>query len=73
MHIVYQQGLQEPQKLSSLKSLKIQNPPLLSGIFNPATIINVFLIKIQCGKTVKNVQIDPQTTDTWLKRLNVRE
>ncbi len=61
MYIVYQQGPQEQQKLSSLKSRKIQNHPLLSGIFNPATIINVY--QNQCGKTVKNVQINPKTTD----------
>ncbi len=36
---------QGPQKLSSLKSLKIKTPPPIPGIFTPATIINGFHIK----------------------------
>ena len=34
------QGPQGPQKLSSLKSLKVQNPPPQPGIFTPETIRN---------------------------------
>ncbi len=60
MRMVSKQGAQGPQKLSSLKSLKIQNPPPIPGVFTPATIINGFLV-CYCGTTVKNVQIDPQT------------
>ncbi len=30
-------------------------------------------ISILSGKTVKNVQIDPQTTEIWPKQLNERE
>ncbi len=42
---------------------KIQNPPMILGIFTPATIRN--------GITVKYVQIDSQTTEIWPKQLNV--
>ncbi len=40
------QGSQGAQKLSYLKSLKIQNSPPIPGVFTPPTIRNGFLIKI---------------------------
>ena len=46
--IVYsttKQGQQGPHKLSFLKSLKIQNPPPIPGVFTPATIRNGLIIK----------------------------
>ncbi len=49
-----------PQKISSPKSLQIQNPPTIPGIFNPANIIPY---QILGGKTVKNDQRDPQTAE----------
>ncbi len=52
------QSPQGPPKLSSLKSLKIQNPPPILDIYvaTPAEMA-FFLYKILGGKTVKNVQI----------------
>ncbi len=44
-------GPQGPQKLSSLKSMKIQNPQPIAGIFNQ----NSLVCQILGGKTVKNV------------------
>ena len=45
------QGPHGPKKLSSLKSLKIQNPPPpILGLFTPATIRNSFLIKLYVAK-----------------------
>ncbi len=52
----------EPQL--SLKSNKIQNLQLIPSSFTPATIINGWLpYQILGGKTVTNVQIDPQTIE----------
>ena len=62
------QGPQEPQKLSSLKSLK--NPPLKTREY--AMKHQKWLpYKILGGKTVKNVQIDSQKMEIWPKQLNV--
>ena len=44
------QGLQVPQKLSSLKSLNIQVPAPILGFFTPAIIKNGFVIKFQVAK-----------------------
>ena len=38
-----EQGPQGPQMLRFLKTLEIQNPQLIPGIFTPATIINDYL------------------------------
>ena len=43
-------GLKGQQKLSSLRSHKIQNHPPIPGIFNPVTIRYCFLIKFQVVK-----------------------
>ncbi len=55
---------QGPQKLRSLKSIKYSRPPSITGI-SPFQILG--------GKIVKNVQMDPQTTDISSKKLKVRE
>ena len=55
--------------VSSLKSLNTQNPPLIPGIYTPATLKNGF--QNLGSKTVKNVQINPQTTKIWSKKINV--
>ena len=59
----------------SFMSITKQGPQKFTytGIFTPAAIRNGFLVKFKWGKTVKNVQIDPQITDIWLKKLNVCE
>ena len=62
-NLILRQGPQGLQKLRSLKSRKIQNNPPTPDIFTTAPIRIGFLIK----KTVKNVQIDPKTTEIWLK------
>ena len=46
--VTNQKNSQEPQKLSSLKSFKIQTLP--SGIFTTVTIRNGFLIKFEMAK-----------------------
>ncbi len=45
-------------------------PQKLSA-FTPITIINGYPYQILGDKPVKNVQIDPQTTDIWPKELFV--
>ncbi len=61
------------QELSSLKSHKIQpSPPKKNPGMCYKTKNNGFLIKFYIGgETVKNVQIDPQTTEIWPKHFNV--
>ncbi len=51
------QGPQRPQKLSSLKSLKIQNSTPIPGF----SICNH--PKWPFYQTVKNIQVDPQTME----------
>ncbi len=54
----------------SLKSLKIQVPsPKNEGICHDTCIRNGFFIKFY----VQNVQINPQTMEIWMKKLNVCE
>ena len=49
-----------------------KRPPIL-GFFTPATIRRQkwLLCQILGGKPVKNVEIDPDTTDIWPKQLKV--
>ncbi len=58
MQPIKKEGPKGPQKLSSVKSLNIQKPPPIPGIFTFATIRNYLPYKIQCSKTVKNVLND---------------
>ena len=67
----HKQGPQGLQKFSSLKSLKIQKPTLISSTFTPATIRKWLPYPILGSKTVRNVQINPQTTEIWPIQLNV--
>ena len=55
----------EAQLFKIIYNLK---PPTDSGVFTPAPIRNSL---IQGGKPVKNVRIDPQTTEMWLIKQNV--
>ncbi len=64
--IIKENGPQGPQKLSSLKTLKIQNPHRYSCNHH-----KWLPYKIIFHRTVKNVKIDPQITEIWLKKLNV--
>ena len=52
---------------NSLRSLKIQNSLLAPGIFTHSTR----QLQVVGGQTMKNVQIDPQTTEIMSKKLNV--
>ncbi len=63
------QGLQGPQELSSLKSLKIQNP-FLKTQECAIKLKKCLPYQIPGGKTVRNVQIDPQTTEICPKKLS---
>ena len=61
------QGSLGPQKLRSLKSLT----PLLKKrecFVKPSKLLPH---QIKSGKTIKNVIIDPQTTEIWSKELNI--
>ena len=59
--VLNKQGPQGSHKLSSLKSLKIQNPSPKPGILTPAQPSEMASFSNLGGKTVKNVQIDPLT------------
>ena len=50
---VQKKGPKGPQKLSSLKSLRNQNPPSIKDIFTHATIIIGFFIKFLVEKPEK--------------------
>ncbi len=49
-YLLLKHGPQGPQKINPLKSLKIQNPSPIKGIFTPATIRNGFHIKFYVTK-----------------------
>ncbi len=61
---------QEPKKLSPLKSLKNSKSPWHQyrafSLLQPSELVPLF--EILGGTTVKNVQIDPQTTKIWFKQ-----
>ncbi len=67
---LFKQGLQEPQKLSSLKTLNIQKKFRGILLLQPSEMAFLSNSRLQ---NVKNVQIDPQTTDRWSKKLYVCE
>ena len=59
--IIYKSLLKQgPQKLSSLKTLKIQNPRYK----------NTGMSYQKCLSNSKIVHIDPKTTEIWPKQLN---
>ena len=56
---------------NSLKSLKMQNSPgAHNSHFHSFNQRKWLPYKILGGKPVKNVKIDPQTTEIWSKKLN---
>ncbi len=55
-----------PQKLNSIKLIKIQKTHRYRTFSLLEPLLNVFLIKILGGKTV---QIDALTTEIWSKSL----
>ncbi len=67
LHVVFKRVAQGTQKLRSLKSLNIQNSPhrYRSFSLDPATIKKWLPCQNLGSKTVRNFQIDQQTTDIW--------
>ena len=63
-------GPEEPQKLSYIKSLKIQNPKRYRTFLLLQTLEMTSLSYSRC-KSVKNVKIDPQTTEIRSTKLNM--
>ena len=58
-------------QLKTLKSLKNFKPPTNTVHFHSSNHQKWLHFKILGGQAVKNVQIDPQTTEIWLKKLNM--
>ncbi len=54
---------------AQIKNLKSPSTDT-SHIFTPTTIRNGFFIKFYLANLLKNLQIDPQTTEKWSKKLN---
>ncbi len=58
-------------KLSSLKSLKIKKKPIDTGHIHSCNHHKWLSYEIQGGKSVKDVEIDEQTMETWPKHVKV--
>ena len=68
--MLLQQGPKGPPKLSSKNHLKLETPTD-TEIFHSCNHNKWLPYQIVGGETVKNVQIDPKTTEIWSTRLNV--
>ena len=73
LNLYKKQGPQGPQKLSSIKTFKIQNPlaPKSDIAFSLLQRIEIDPLSNSRWQTVKELQIDPQTTELCSKQLNV--